>query len=587
MRHLPWLALVLVATASAASCGGGQTRAHPLDQSWDDEKGTELDAFQRGWDRPEVPAAPEVAIGLVDDRTVIGLDLGAKKRWIYEYDFEGRPVLTGDVLVGVGSGYLFALDPLNGERRWWRKAQGWLRGVGDDGKTTVVTLEGITGEHSVVLAVDRSGRIVRQVFEHARIGSPAVFDQFVFLPYERRQVVIFDLVSGTETARVVSSRPVSRAFISRDHLYFGHEGAIAFDDAIVEARSGGGTLVTPPSRNFPGAPRWLAPGDEALPMRTVRHDSVRFLYLPGDPGATLLYHRLAIGLDEGGRTRWVHTADAHHVGGVAGPGVITVCDAAGRIRWLDARRGNVLGRADLGQSVRACLVQSTGPRELRPESSAPLEDQLYLALQFSDPLHLPIQLELLDDLDRIAGDRATAVMIALARETPRTAAAATLGRLVRERLARRRSGTSALRDALDELNQRWRPTDLPVAEIASALRLGGVVASADALGMSLHHPYLEPAARLSVALALSALATRGQVIALSSFAARHACPPTDAPPEARRTLEVVFKTLERLGAEGPASRARQGCPPADKGGSVAPASGDTPSGRSRAVTPTP
>ncbi len=569
MRHLG-LSLLL----AALSCGGGQTRAHPLDQEWDDEKGTELDAFQRGWDRPEVPAAPEVAIGLVDDRTIIGLDLAGKKRWIYEYDFEGRPVLTGDVLVGVGSGYLFALDPVDGQRRWWRKAHGWLRGVGDDGKTTVVTLEGISGERSVVLAVDRDGRVVRQIFEKAKIGSPAVFDQFVFLPYERRQVLIFDLVEGTETARVVSSRPVSRAFIARDRLFFGHEEAVAFDNGIVAARNGGGTSVAPPARDFPGRPRWLAPGDETMPMRTVRHDSVRFLYLPGEKTATLVYHRLAIGLDESGRTQWVHTAEANHVGGTAGPGVVTLCDAAGRLRWLDARRGNVLSRADLGQSIRACLVQSQQPPQLSSEPSVPLEDQLFLALKFSDALHLPIQLELLEDLDRIAGDRATAVMIALARAEVHSAAADTLRQVVRERLARRRSGSNALRDALDQLNARWRPTDLPVAEIATALRRGGVVAAADALGLALHHPYLEPKARLAVALALSTVATRGQVFALSTFAARHACPRPDDPPEARRTLEIVLGTLRRLKAAGPAERLRQACPPVGNGGSLAPASDD-------------
>lgn len=578
MRHLG-LPLVLAALAGSVSCGGGQTRAHPLDQEWDDEKGSELDSFQRGWDRPEVPAAPEVAIGLVDDRTIVGVDLATNDRWLYEYDFEGRPVLSGDVLVGVGSGYLFALDPVDGKRIWWRKAHGWLRGVGDDGKTTVVTLEGISGERSVVLAIDRDGRVVRQIFEKAKIGSPAVFDQFVFLPYERRQVLIFDLVEGTETARVVSSRPVSRAFIARDRLFFGHEEAIAFDDAIVAARNGGGTQFAPPSRDFPGRPRWLAPGDEALPMRTVRHDSVRFLYQPGETTATLVYHRLAIGLDEDGHTQWVHTAAAHHVGGVAGPGMVALCDAAGRLRWLDARRGNVLSRADLGQSIRACLVQSQRPPDLSPEPSAPLEDQLFLALKFSDALHLPIQLELLEDLDRIAGDRATAVMIALARAEVHSAAADTLRKVVRERLARRRTGSHALRDSLDQLNARWRPTDLPVAEIASALRRGGVVAAADALGLALHHPYLQPEARLAVALALSALATRGQVLALSTFAARHACPRPGDPPEARRSLEVVLATLERLKAAGPAEQARRACPPVVNGGSLAPASDDASSGR--------
>lgn len=542
-------------------CGGGQTRAHPFDRSWADESGEELEVFRRNW-RPSARApVPSVAIGLVDDRTLVGLDVESGRRWRYSFPFEGRPVLSGSVLVGAGDGYLFALDPTDGRRRWWRPAVGVLRGAGDDGETTVASLEGLTGRRSLVLAIDRRGSVVRQIFDDARIGSPAVFDQFAFLPYEGRQVLVFDLVAGTETARVVSSRPTTRAFIAAGKLYFGHDDAVAFDDAIVDARDGGGTRVAPPARGFPGRPRWLFPGDEAPPMTTIRHDSVRLLYAPGQPRATLLYHRLALGLDDRGRVRWVRTADAPHVGGVAYAREVVVCDAAGRIQWLDAARGNVVARADLGLSVRACLVQAETRVARKPEPKPSLVDQLTLALRFSDPLHLPIQLELIDDLDAIDGDAATAALVELAALVPRTAAQETLREAITERLATRRTGLGVLREGLRQLSP-WRPSALPVAAMATALRRAGDARAGDALVAALHHPHLTSETRLAVAEAIAAVATPEHALALSAFAARHACIRPEEGPAWRRTRARVFATLHRLAAEGPAERARRACPPA-------------------------
>src|SRR5690606_35138116 len=124
------------------------------------------------------------------------------------YPFESRPILAGSVVVGVGESYMIALDAVSGEEIWRRKAIGWLRGVGDDGETTVVSLEGVSGKRSVMLAIDRDGNIVRQFYETAAVGSPAVFDEFAFLPYGEGFVVVFDLIRGSEVARVVADRPV-------------------------------------------------------------------------------------------------------------------------------------------------------------------------------------------------------------------------------------------------------------------------------------------------------------------------------------------------------------------------------------------
>lgn len=550
LRLLLWLA---TAVALVAACGGGQTRGHPLDGSWDDEKGEELARFLASWKQPKPPRPPAVALGVVDATHIVGYAYDRGRRWEKEYPFESRPVLAGSVVVGVGEDWMVAIDALTGEEIWRRKAIGWLRGVGDDGETTVVSLEGASGKRSVMLAIDRGGNVVRQFYETATVGSPAVFDEFAFLPYGEGFVVVFDLVRGSEVARVVSDRPVSRAFIEDGVLYFGEDVAIRYDDEIVAARTGGGTTFTPPARRFPGDPRWLLPGDTTLPLYTTQSDAVRIYRQPGRP-AVLSYHRLAIGLDEEDRIRWVHPSDEIYVGGDAGRHTVALCTASGVIEWLDLTSGVRVAQADVGAPLTSCQIQNDGPPGLRSAPPEPLEDQLRAALTRVDPLLLPMALVLLDELAEIAGDRATATLVQLARRRPqRFASEATVQERAAELLGRRETGFTAIVDALSAWSRRWQAYDLPVEALADAARRGGVTAAARPLARGLHHPYATGADLEAVARALARVATPRERRDLTVFYGRYRC--ATEPEALVRAVQHAARALREIDAEAVVDRA--------------------------------
>ncbi len=570
-----------------AGCGGGQTRGHPLDSRWTDHDGSELAACERRWSMPRAPELPSVVVGVVNDHRLLGRTMNGPARWRYDHPLEGRPLIAGSVVVGMGDGELFALDALTGRPHWTRKALGRLRGADDDGDTTLVSIASLSDQRSIVLAVSRNGNVVRQLYEQAVIGSPAVFDAFAFLPWNGDRVMIFDLLEGTETARVVSQEPVSHAFLVSGDLYFGETTAVRFDEQIVEARRGGGSRVVLPGRQWPGDPKWMLPGSQTLPTGATRNDRIRYYARPHSSATgprlddvALSYQRLVIGLRAPqGTTRWVHTGESTFLGGAAAEDSFALCDSAGEVRWLDATTGRQLHRLTLGERLIACIVQSERSPGANGSRAAatPLAQQIATALRTHDIRLLPIQLELLEDLASIDGNAVSAQLIALASEThpsiahgqarrahPRVA----LSLRARELLAARRSGADAMLAALAPEQPRraplagpshdppglplargvleWgRPPRAPVGPLAAALRAMGDQRAAPLLAHYLNTPSLSYADLAEVALALEQLATTEQLRALIGFFARHRCNRSN--PQLSRAVEAIGSGLARLG----------------------------------------
>jgi outer membrane protein assembly factor BamB len=532
-----------------AGCGGGQTRGHPLDSSWSDEDGEELKAFEKEWLRAghrgrRAPRLANVAVGVVDDHLIIGRALGGGGAdWIYATPLEGRPIITGTVVVGMGGGDVFALNAETGEPIWRRKALGRLRGAGDDGTTTIVSIESLTGTRSIVLAINRDGDVLRQLYLQAVVGKPAVYDAFAFLPWNSDSVVIFDIVGGTEVARVVSSFPISHAFTVGNQLYFGERGAVRFDGNIIDARRGGGTRVGLPERVLPDAPSWRVPGSYALPLAAVRHDSVRYYARPRKNAIDHYgfgYYHVVMGLSaDDGATRWVHHAPHPYVGGWAGEQAYAMCDVSGAIRWLDADTGRVLHTEQLRESLRACVVQSESPPKRDEGEPLAIEEQLKQAIQRRDSLLLPIQIDLLDDLERIDGPRATKALIDLARHPREGDAPIPLRERAATILSRRRRGTGALLHALSQP----RDDTLPLAAIAGAMRRNLLSEAAPLLARELNELMWDTEALAGAAEALEALAGPNERRALVLFLARLGCDPA-----MERASLAVARTLARLGS---------------------------------------
>ncbi|UQA61041.1 PQQ-binding-like beta-propeller repeat protein [Polyangium aurulentum] len=556
------LGSALAAALAGASCGGGQTRGTAFDEAWHDEDGTVLTGFQKTNGPFTVPPGVDVAVGLVAGRTIIGAPLDGGSRWRYTHALDGRPAVAGTVVVGKGAGEVFALDARTGAVLWKRAAGGLLRGAGDDGQTTVVSLMSTTGLGSVVLAVARDGVVLRQIEDQAAIGVPAIVDRFAFLPWRGRYITVYDLGSGEETARITLAHPTSRAFALGGALFFGEEAVTRFDERIHLAPRGNASTVTVNGAKLPSAPRWLGSGDEVLPTRAVSADEVRLYARPNARGpmgldggrAALAYRRLVTGLEaETGKVAWVHVAEEEILGGAAYEGGFALCGAKGTVTFLDAAKGAPAGELSLGHPVDACIVQADRLRKKIVGGPSSLVESLTRALELASPELVPMQVHLLDTAARLEDDVITDLIISLAGGERGSSLLVDEARRV---LAERRTGAGRMIAALNQ------PYDFlggvlkspPVGPLADALLAMRERQVAPVLARYLEDPACSADDVERAAAAVAELAGPAELPALLSFFAHYRGYDGEGESVARAVVHVA-RALVRLGQGAVVERA--------------------------------
>lgn len=520
-----------LATALAASCGGGQTQGLAFDPRWANDNGAAIHEIARQLADEKIPPGADVAIGVIDDRdgtALVGVPLRGGKAWTYPHALDSRPVVAGTVVVGLGRGQLFALDAATGRPLWTRTAGGRLRGAGDDGRTTVISLMSTTGRGSAVLAITHDGEVIRQIEDRQAIGAPAIAGRYAFLPWQGQYVTVFDLQSGEEVARALLRTEVSRAFAVGGALFFGGAAATRVDDHVRFAARGLASTVTLPARDLPGEPRWMVPGTEVLAPTATASDKVHLYARPSASGPPAIdggrfvatYFRVAIGFDAvSGRVTWAHTAKDDFLGGAAYAGGFALCDTRGRVTFLEGTHGAAIAEASLGRPIAACIVQVDGytpPRRTPAAAPDPLSVQLARVVTMPAAELTAIQRVLLQDLAALPDDTVTQALIDLA-SSPRTSPL--LLEDARRALAARRSGAplmlAALRRRYDFLADVLRPP--PVGPLATALAAMGERRAAPMLARHLNDPSTPTGDLEQVAASLSTIASLDELPALKTF----------------------------------------------------------------------
>jgi outer membrane protein assembly factor BamB len=531
---LPVLGVGLAAAAAVcagAACGGGQTRLNLFSTDWQDDGGVSI---ARVWQRigsAPVPPAADVVLGITGHADkIIGLPLsGGSAKWTFAHALSARPVVAGSVVVGSGSGEVFALDAATG-KVIWRRPTGDIPmlGAGDDGTVTVVVFRQAEGSGAVLLAVTHDGQVVRQIETDKPLGAPAVLGRLAFVPWAGQYISVIDLTDGAETARVTLREETSRAWTDGGSLWFGQVGFTRFDARIEDASKGKASHVGVKVPTLPGEPRLMPPGGAPVPTLAGAEDKVR-LYaraIPsGGDGATLdggqwysTYFRLAMGYDGGSsKLRWVHLHDADLVGGAVSAGGLVVCDEQGRVTGLDAQTGGANFQADLGEPVKACVVSvdawhGAGP----PAATKPLSDELGEALLADDPQLVGMQKVFLREISGSLDEGATKTLVDLASD-PRTSP--DLIPDARLALSKRTNGARFMEDALgrhyDFLKDVLRAP--PVGPMAHALAVMKDTAAAPLLASHLLDPADTDDDIMQAAAALVVVGGPGEVPTLRQF----------------------------------------------------------------------
>ncbi len=519
--------LVACCVACAAlGCGGGQTRIGDLfNTQWQDDGGRSISAVQGKLSGHAIPRGANVAVGVVD-RGLVGVVLDTGKTWTFLKAVDVRPWIAGDVVVVTAGGKLFALEASSGRQLWSLPVAGKVRGAGDDGRTTLVSLEPSAGVPGKLIAVERDGKVTREMEVTVPVGSPTLVANHAFIPWQNQYVSVVDLGSGDEVARVVLRHLTTQAFLAGGALFFGEAGITRFDERIGAASRDGASKAVLPDRELPGKPRWLRAGGIAGKVTSDAFDRNRIYAMPAARGDGLgfdagryyaTYFRIVVGLqEETGELAWARRLDTDALGGAAYEGGVALCERTGRVGFYEAGTGAAAGEVSLGTAVRACVVQAdrlTRTAEPRPE---PVVEQLAKVIDVSETDMVMMHAFLLRELIAQASPRATERLIELAFDarTPPD-----LMTEVRKGLASRRNGAEHMLEALGRRYDFLAGVLMtpPVGPLADALAAMKETRAAPLLAEHLNDPANSTEDVKRAALALETLATQGEREPLELF----------------------------------------------------------------------
>ena len=177
------------------ACPGDPSHPHTFSTDWLDDQGKSIGVVQArlGAARPPAGATADLVVAVAGEKNdkLIGVPLAGGAPWTFAHALDARPVIAGGVVVGSGSGEVFALDVSSGKRLWARPTGGAaLLGAGDDSTITAVSLS--SGKGSTILIVGRDGSVKRQIETSQQVGVPAVVGGIVFVPWANQYVSAID-----------------------------------------------------------------------------------------------------------------------------------------------------------------------------------------------------------------------------------------------------------------------------------------------------------------------------------------------------------------------------------------------------------
>lgn len=550
-------ALAAFALAAVPACSPAITNSSTaFSPDWQNDGGKSIQAVYGKVSSAALGPGAALAVGVTKDGIVaVGLDGSGK--WKAAGRPDTQPAIAGDVVVLTTGGQLLGLDAKSGKQHWSVPAEGRvLRGAGDDGATTVVSLGAPGGGGSLLLAVSRDGSVRRKIEpQAAELGVPAAQGDVAFVPWSSQYVSAIDLGSGDEIGRLLLRDQVSHALAIGGKLHFGERGLVRFDDKIGGAASGTANAVKLPERELPGKPVWFTNGAQTTPAAAAAREKIRLYARPADNGGKLgiaggryaaTYFRVVMGLDAAdGSLSWVRTYGQDVLGGDAAANGFAFCDATGKVSLLDSNGGDA-GQADLGTSVQGCVVQAGGFAVPAGKPAGSLPEQLAKAIEVRETEMATAQRFLLRELGAMQEPLVTKALVDLA-SNPRTPAL--LLEDARQLLAARRNGAEYMLEALaqhyDFLSDVLRSP--PVGPLADALAAMNEAKAAGPLAHHLNDAANTPNDIERAARALAKLATAAELGDLKTFFALYRA--TADEKELVNAVLSVAQALLRVGGD--------------------------------------
>lgn len=550
------LSTCIVAAALAACAGQQSGFDQAFTKRWQSDSGDSATRLYERLKGTAAPAAAQVAVG-VTSSGLSGKPLGGGTAWSYAGPVDTVPQISGGVVAFTGGGEVVALDAESGAILWKVDAsKRRLRGIGDDGQITAVSLSDGGGTlPSQFLLVARNGSVAHRYEMRAPLGVPAVYGGVAFVPWDSQYVTAIDTTTGEEVGRILLRHQVSHAQLIGDELYFGQLGLTRFDEKIGAAQRHAANFVELPKQKVPGNPEWYKDGTAVY---TPANSATTKIHLWARPAANAegvgvandtyaaSYFSVAFGLDaKDGSLKWTRALAGDIVGGGAAADGFALCDAAGKVWGVGSKGQAPAPLADLDKPLTACVVQADSlGTSGEPDDS--VAEQVQAVLGTHRPSLATAYSFLVEELPRINDPLVTKILIDLI-EHPRTVPS--LAKRAGVLLAKQRTGVDYMLAALErhyDFLSGNRPP--PVGPLAVALATIGDRNAAPLLAKHLNDPVTATKDVPLVASALAELATSNETDELKTFFALYRATADEAP-----LVEAVVKVAQTLIRVGGAS----------------------------------
>lgn len=543
--------------ALALFCLTGCTKAGTIptvfSTDWLNDGGHSIARVEQQLRAAPKPPSVNVALGVTETQ-LLGMPLEGGQRWSVAALPDTLPAVAADLVLYSSRGKLYALDAKTGAARWNVDVGNfWLRGAGDDGKSSVATLGTSDRKKSLLLAVRRDGSVSLRLETPIVLGRPAARGGVALVPWAGQYVSAIDMERGDEIGRLLTRELTSYATSVRGELFVGEKAMLHFDESVRFASTNQGQRTMLPDRLLPGRPRWLQPGGELPVIDPGAHSKVRLYASPSWTGSetriasdsfVATYFRAIMGFDaKSAELRWVRSLPSPVIGGGAAASGFVLCSADGKASFIGATGGAAGGR-DLGSPLRACVIEASAFQVPAGEAPGPLAAQLDRTLTALDPEMAAAQAFLVSELGRLKDPGVTKTLIDLttsARVPPDVRLRA------RELLAQRRAGADLMLAAL-ERHYDFLSGELlapPVGPLADALSAMKEQRAAPLLARHLNDPSTEVSDVERAARALSSLATPEELPSLRTFFALYRA--TADEPLLVQAVVSVARALLRVG----------------------------------------
>ncbi|HET9957917.1 MAG TPA: hypothetical protein VFQ61_25640 [Polyangiaceae bacterium] len=548
-----------VAVLELVGCAKSTQISTPFSTDWLSDSGQSIAAVEASLRNAPRPRNQAVVLAITD-RALQGVSLASGQRWSYAAAPDSAPSVAGDLVLFTSKGVLHALDAGSGKSRFQVSVEDMvLKGAGDDGSTTVVTLGTFDGRRSLFLALDHAGHEKTRLPTSIALGRPAVLGGVAFIPWSGQYVSAIDTSNSEELGRLLTREVVSHAFTAGGELFFGERAVLHFDQRIRDASTRQSGRVALPERVLPGQPRWLGPGSEVSIVDPSARAKIRLYASPRYDGQQVsfasnaflaTYFRAVMSFDaKTAELRAVQALPGAVLGGSAARSGFVLCGADGKVTYFGTQ-GGVLDGPDFKTPVRGCVVEANEFELPKTNSAGTLAAQLDRTLLSLEPEMAAAQAFLMTELGRLPDPSVSKTLIDLASSAR---LAPDLRARARQLLAQRRAGAEFMLAALERRYDFLASDALPppVGPLADALAAMNEKRAAPLLARHLSDPATELADLEHAAKALETLATAAELPSLKTFFALYRATADEAPLVA--AVVSVARALVRVG--GPEERA--------------------------------